>query len=203
MNTLPAEIKDIICSMLDIVSLCKVNQVSKCWHSLSSKYINNYVKFKGDWHELVQWKGPYTVGHISLRGTRVWFRSSGALAFDSESLIDVENCKETIKDLDSNEVIFPGDYYNLRSESLEYIIDELKGKVEYPDICAYVSNIYNDPIFSTIMVLDKLEKQTDPIIIDLLPTTKLWILRRKDDIINELLYVFNICNKHGVEWRWV
>ncbi len=157
------------------------------------------------------WRGRFTVGYIGCRGTRVWFRANAASTFDAEfdSDSEAEEIKEWREDLEQEDCIFPGDYGNLRAESLEEILEELEGKVEHPQMFKYVQGpveklvqeLWGDNYHLAILLEN--EHTTDPILIDLWPTRDVWFLHKKDAILEELRTVLKVCNEKGVTWIWV
>ena len=88
----------------------------------------NFTEYEShdDFFIFGDWVGKYTIGDINVRGTRVWFRPPFVKSFDKDSLTD--KVKENL----TKGKRFPGDSYNIRSESLEEIIQCLiSNKAEF------------------------------------------------------------------------
>ena len=93
--------------------------------------------------ENADWIGKYTIGYVSVRGTRLWFRPPYVKSFGSGGMkLFIEMHNTLLK----GNTTFPGDCFNLRSESLQIIIDELMEKVETPTCCKF----YNGTIYDII-----------------------------------------------------
>lgn len=157
------------------------------------------------------WIGKYTIGNISWRGTRVWFRSPFVKSFDTlASKEKVERCRE---ELLKGETRFPSDCCNLRGDSLESILQELKGEVAKPEKCIYCNGTINNLLKRKADFIDDAIKQElanenfqfDEILIDAEPYNlcNVWLLTHKTDIITELEYVLDRCDDEGVLWIWV
>jgi len=158
------------------------------------------------------WIGKYTIGHINWRGTRVWFRPPFVKSFDNlSSKKHVDSCKEMLLKGDS---IFPGDCCNLRGESLEDILMELKGEVDEPEKCKVYNGTIEQLLKEKAAYIDnndfkrELETETfkfDEILIDAEPYAicNVWLVTHKNDIIAELDYVVDRCDEEEVLWIWV
>ena len=147
------------------------------------------------------WIGKYTIGNISWRGTRLWFRPPFVKSFDtSVSSVVVNKCCD---ELAKGENKFPGDCCNLRGDSLEEILQELKGENKHPEKCKYITNVSNMKQFS----IEPNSLKYDEILVDADPydSHKIWLIENnhKGDILNELEYVLNRCDDEGVLWIWI
>jgi hypothetical protein len=151
------------------------------------------------------WIGKYTIGDVSCRGTRLWFRTNAAKSFDSGLLYN----DDFYDKLDKAEDNFPGDNCNLRADKLELILDELENKVVIPEICKYYENTLEELIKELwsdnidLGLLFEKEKTIYPILIDLNPTKKVWFIYKQNEIIQELTEVLKVLQNNKVTWVWV
>ena len=168
------------------------------------------------------WIGKYTVGNINIRGTRVWFRPPFVKSFEDypKETLD-KHRKKLLKGEDL------GDIFNLRSEYLEIILNELKREDDNSIIKKLKTLIgintpkhnyiyYNGTIKellkeNEVYISDnfklELENETfqfDDILINSEPPVQsVWLITHKNDIISELEFVLNKCEDEGVTWIWV
>lgn len=166
------------------------------------------------------WIGKYTIGHISCRGTRVWFRPpytfSYSVKFDKEEL---DNFRDILLSPDDN---FPGDDCNLRTESLNEIVENFRNKTKEPnDTCCFYDDKLEDLFKSEHFEFEselcwkleshfeedkvhKLENQGNVVVFyDMFPTEKVWLTCRFDSILEELENVYEKCEKENVTWKWI
>ncbi len=174
------------------------------------------------------WIGKYTVGNINIRGTRVWFRPPFVKSFEDypKETLD-KHRKKLLKGEDL------GDIFNLRSESLEIILNELKREednciikklkkligVNTPEWNSEHGCIYYDGTIKELIEAMEIEEyisdnfklelenetfQFDDILINSEPPVQsVWLITHKNDIISELEFVLNKCEDEGVTWIWV
>ena len=154
------------------------------------------------------WIGKYTIGNINIRGTRLWFRPP----FVKSCGIDMEENIE--KELLEGKSTFPGDYCNLRGDSLDKILCELKERVVKPEKCEYYKGTIKGLLIDKKSRIDNYEFEEflacetfkyDEILINAGPDdiSDVWLINNKDEIIAELEHVLNKCNEEGVTWVWI
>ncbi len=162
------------------------------------------------------WFGPYTVGDISIRGTRLWFRPSNSktqMCFDvdlwnEDSDVCYEEFLPSINNPDSEEL--PSDTFNYRSESLEEIIKELKGELEVADGLKHFKGdfkqfsdfLYEEEAFESWNQIKSVDLPNHSILYTL-DYRSIWFIESMEKVVAELEEVFKECTKEGVTWIWV
>ena len=150
------------------------------------------------------WIGKYTIGDINVRGTRLWFRPPYVKSYDIEG-ISLEN------ELLEGKTTFPGDYCNIRGDSLQEILSELKGENDDPRFKYYqgtLKKFLNENRFKYFILNNpELKNETfqyDEILTDIdYELSNVWLITHKEEIIAELEYVLEKCEEEGVLWTWV
>jgi hypothetical protein len=175
--------------------------------------------------QFVSWIGEYTFGYCNFCGTKLWFKPNAATSIsdlDEVSykkvikLLEDETHKRFIESLEDE--YNPIDKYNLLCESLELILDHLESKIKNSREFKYVeskeyleqeldyqkylgqeldydNNLYDAVDYDNI-------KEIDNIFIDLYPTSKIWIIHKKNEIINELHQIIKYCETKNIMWFW-
>ena len=174
-------------------------------------YFNNFYDHKKIY---AHWKGKYTAGDISCRGTRVWFTQKGATFFCYYFEENDDNYKKKFyQELNSKEIGVIEDDCLLRDEHLENIILDIENENE--NTKQQTRKLFeNSKSAYTYLDADiggewelknflRTTKTKDPILIDLCPTETVWIMHKKQEIIDELQEVLKKCKINKVTFEWI
>jgi hypothetical protein len=185
-----------------------LESISKVDYKLEPCFVNDHIYLK--------WRGKYTVGDVSIRGTRVWLRSSCAEVVQSGSLSEM-NAKTIQNDIENKD--FPGDYVNLRDRSLEKIINKLSVSIK-ENYCVErraLKGLLNkddiDEMLSDNIVSPEYLNKEQLILVDYdiiwenengksVPEP-LYVVHDLANIIKELGEVLKYAKENNVTWTWV
>jgi hypothetical protein len=148
------------------------------------------------------WQGKYTVGDISIRGTRLWLKQSIAYSFDAEFYDDYDFHELLEKD----EYEFPGDFFNLRADDPERFIAVLRDNandmwryISIDELDKYFEFFYDDSIIHMIKEKYKPEYHILACECDL----RLWLIYDLNALINELEEILEKCLEEKITFTWV
>lgn len=140
------------------------------------------------------WDGIYTKGFIYENGTRVQFKDPVAF-FDTDKFYEPSD--ENYGEIRCN------DLYDV-IDSLEENGDKWNSILKYytKDLESLVTKFVEITQWSQMNLIERLESMADVdykyIIIDRLPTEKIWFVEDKNKIIEELKEVLEICEKENI-----
>jgi len=187
-----------------------VNDIIRLIH----EYLVSIYKIKYDFYSnlncddiWVFWNGEYTIGQVNCRGTRVWLKTNAATSLGDMDEIESDRFYRSL------ETESPEDDCNLRAESLDIILNSLISNVKKSDDFKYVKSLeeiegrlamdYNENLYNAFSKYCNNLKKTDHIFINKYPTNKVWVLHKRNEIINELTEVLKECKTKNVRWIWL
>lgn len=145
------------------------------------------------------WDGDYTIGSISCRGTRVWFKNITILEKD-----DYDYHFNIVHDTE-----YDDENYAISNDSLQEIIDLILGNV-LDDFFIELKNVKDiDTKFTQlsfegahdINYINEFKKNYEYICCDS-PTNIIHFINNKQKILDELHKVVLTCNLNRVTWKW-
>ena len=170
------------------------------------------------------WIGKCTVGDISIRGTRLWLTPYASTYYAPlmehfcEKKDDFfNNMNKILNDKNSEEDIVSlfGDDYTIRDDHIKKIILGINGidkecykLFEFENIIKLkeyldVDGIYTDIDYDKFYDFFVNTKKNDPILIDKTRTETIWILHKKNEIIEELNNVIEKCEENNITFEWI